>query len=190
VGYAGTTLLETPPAQQGIARLAGAFEGFGMAPAAAFLLAGALAGTAVFGALSAGIAAAGAQSANEANIVYRALNAKDAERLAAGLGLEAKNPAGTWTAAQHVARGSSRAALANDPWIATTSDLNVARAFKSGNGIAKIDLSKVPGPGVRVWEYAPRASGQAGIPYNYSIWQQETSIYRNIPRDAILDLLD
>ncbi len=78
---------------------------------------------------------------------YRALNAKDTERLSQGLGLEAKNPAGNWSLGQHITDGSNPRAWANDPYISTTLDLKVAKAFNSsGNqlGVIKIDLSKIP----------------------------------------------
>jgi len=122
----------------------------------------------------------------EANIVYRALNAKDAERYAAGLGLEAKNPGGAWNLGEHIAQGSSKASWVNDPWIATSSDINIARAFDtSGNGILAIDLNKVTSLQQRAWEMYPRVNGVQGLPYHYSIWQQETSVFQNIPREAI-----
>jgi hypothetical protein len=35
------------------------------------------------------------------NIVYHALNQKDVDRLSQGLGLEAKNPSGTWKLDKH-----------------------------------------------------------------------------------------
>jgi len=82
IGYAGTRLLESPPAQAGIERAAGALESFGMAPRAALLLASVTAGTAVFGALSAGVSAAGLQglAAKEGTeIVQRAMSRSELE---------------------------------------------------------------------------------------------------------------
>ena len=119
-------------------------------------------------------------------IVFRALNVKDATRLEAGLGLEAKNPAGSWSLGEHIALGSGKASWANDPWIATTTDLKVARAFDGGRGIVAIDLTKVPGRQARAWELYPRVNGVEGLPYHYSIWQQEVSVQCSIPREAII----
>ncbi|NOZ12424.1 MAG: hypothetical protein GXO69_02105, partial [Acidobacteria bacterium] len=45
-------------------------------------------------------------SKSESNIVYRALNSKDAIRFEARLGLEAKNLAEKWNVGEHVALGS------------------------------------------------------------------------------------
>ncbi len=77
VTYAGMRLLDTPLAQEGIGRAAGALESLGMAPWAALLLAGVTAGTVVFGALSAGVSAAGLQglAATEGTeVVQRAMS--------------------------------------------------------------------------------------------------------------------
>jgi hypothetical protein len=101
----------------------------------------------------------------------------------------AKAPNGTWTAAEHVANfsvGVSGGAAANSPWISTTRLPGVARAFDSGNGIAMIDLSKVPSLQVEVWRFAPRVNGAAGLPYHRSIWAQEVTIYQSIPAEAIM----
>ena len=88
------------------------------------------------------------------NIVYRALTQADADALAAGEGLTAKAPNGTWTAAEHVANagpGTGGASL-NSPWISTSSRLDVAQAYDSGNGVVAIDLNKVPSLQVQVWQ--------------------------------------
>ncbi len=42
--------------------------------------------------------------------VYRALNTKDADRMKQSLGLEAKNPDGTWSLRRHIVDGSKRPA--------------------------------------------------------------------------------
>ena len=99
--------------------------------------------------------------------------------------MEAKNPVGTWSLGEHVSFGSGKASWLNDPWIATTPELNVARSFDSGNGILKINLNKVPSMQQRTWEIYPRVNGAEGLPYHYSIWQQETSVFQSIPVDAI-----
>lgn len=123
---------------------------------------------------------------SEANIVYRALNAKDAERLGAGLGLEARAPTGEWSLGEHIANGSKRSAWANDPWIATTKRLDVAQAFEGGNGIIAIDLNKVRSLQQQAWQIYPRVNGADGLPYHYSFWQQEVSILQSVPREAII----
>lgn len=131
-----------------------------------------------------GRAAAG-QAAPTSEFVYRALTAADREALDAGRGITAKNPNGTWSLGEHVTFGSSRASRANDPWISTTRDPNVADAFDSGHGVVRIDLGKVDSPIAEAWQVYPRRNGAEGLPYHYSIWQQEVSIYGSIPRGAI-----
>ena len=137
-----------------------------------------------------GRAVKGCSTKTARNVAYRALNAKDAARLEAGLGLEAKNPAGTWSVGEHVELGSGKASWANDPWIATTPKLDVARGFDGGRGVISIDLGKVPSTQLKAWKLYPRVNGKAGIPYHYSIWQQEVSVFQNIPRNAILGFVE
>ncbi|WP_167958742.1 fibronectin type III domain-containing protein [Anaerosporobacter faecicola] len=125
------------------------------------------------------------------NYVYRALNQKDYERLSNGLGLEARNPDGTWTLQQHIVNGSGTnpKAWANDPFISTTLDINVAKGFNeagNGLGIAKIDLSKVSNESFKGFEIFPRVNGQEGLAYHYSVWQQEVSVKNSIPLEAIV----
>lgn len=38
---------------------------------------------------------------------------------------------------------------------------------------------------LKEYEIYPRVNGEAGLPYHYSIWQQEISVYKNIPIEAI-----
>ena len=52
-------------------------------------------------------------------------------------------------------------------------------------GIVKIDLNKVPSQALKGYEIYPRVNVVEGLPYHYSIWQQETSVYQNIPIEAI-----
>ena len=120
------------------------------------------------------------------NIVYRAINLKDAERLRDGLGLEAKNPAGKWTLGDHIRKGSFKSSWANDPWISTSSDIEIAKAFDSGYGIVEIDLNKVTSSVMKGWEHYPRVNGVDGLPYHFSVWQQEHSIFQYVPREAIV----
>ena len=124
------------------------------------------------------------------NYVYRALNQKDLERYTNGLGLEAKNPNGSWSLKEHLVNGSGKTSWANDPYISTTSDLSVAEGFNqsgSGYGIVKIDMNKVTSASYKGYEIYPRVNGVEGLPYHYSVWQQEISVYQNIPFDAIVD---
>jgi hypothetical protein len=46
-------------------------------------------------------------------------------------------------------------------------------------------LGRVPSVTAEDWRIYPRLPGEAGLPYYYSIWQQELSIYQNIPQNAI-----
>ncbi|MBQ7888384.1 MAG: RHS repeat-associated core domain-containing protein [Erysipelotrichaceae bacterium] len=124
------------------------------------------------------------------NYVYRALNQKDYERYSNGLGLEAKNPNGTWSLENHLVNGSSKSSWKNDPYISTTSDLSVAKSFNEfgdGYGIIKIDMNKVSSISYKGYEIFPRVNGEAGLAYHYSVWQQEISVYQTIPFDAIVD---
>lgn len=69
-----------------------------------------------------------------------------------------------------------------DPWIAISMDINISRKFSSGNGLVKIDLSKISiGSTQKGWEILPRSSPG----YHYSIWQKEISIFQSIPQNAI-----
>ena len=105
-----------------------------------------------------------------------------------GLGLEAKNPNGTWSLKDHLISGSNKKSWNNDPFISTTSDLNVAKGFNesgSGLGIIAIDLNKIATNKYKGYEIFPRVNGVEGIPYHYSVWQQEVSVYQNIPLEAI-----
>jgi hypothetical protein len=114
--------------------------------------------------------------------VYRALTSANAESLAAGDGIFAKAPAGSWSLEEHLIRGSSPKSFLNDPWISTTTDLNVAKAFNNGNGIIRIDLSLIPERSMQKgWMSLPRSSPA----YHYSVWQQEISIYSHVPQNAI-----
>ena len=129
-------------------------------------------------------------SGNSDNYVYRALNKKDYECYINGLGLEAKNPNGNWSLKEHLVNGSGRASWAKDPYISTTSDLSVAKGFNqsgSGYGIVKIDLNKVNSPSYKGYEIYPRVNGKEGLPYHYSVWQQEIYVYQSIPFEAIVD---
>ena len=126
---------------------------------------------------------------NSSNYTYRALNQKDYECYTNGLGLEAKNPGGEWGLEDHLINGSGKTSWTNDPYISTTSDINVARGFNqagSGYGIVKIDMSKVTSPSYKGYEIFPRVNGVEGLPYHYSVWQQEISVYQSIPYEAIV----
>lgn len=117
---------------------------------------------------------------NAPNIVYRAITPADAAALDQGLGLTAKAPNGTWTAAEHVANTGPGAggAAANSPWISTSRSLDVAKSYDGGNGVIAIDLNKAGLLQVEVWKTAPRVNGVEGLPYQRSIWAQEVTIHQ------------
>ena len=75
--------------------------------------------------------------------VYRSLNTLDAQNVANGNGLSAKAPNGKWTLEEHLIRGSSPKSWLNDPWISTSPNLNIVRGFDGGNGIVKINLTRL-----------------------------------------------
>ena len=102
-----------------------------------------------------------------------------------GRGLTAKNPQGAWSLGDHIVGGSSRASWSSDPWIATSRDPEVAKAFDSGHGIVRINLDAVDSTTAEAWKTYPRVNGAEGLPYHYSIWQQEVSIFQSIPAGAI-----
>ena len=86
--------------------------------------------------------------------------------------------------------GSERTSWVNDPYISTTSDLNVANGFNqsgSGYGVVKIDMNKVTSASYKGYDIYPRVNGVEGLPYHYSVWQQEISVYQSIPFEAIVD---
>ena len=123
------------------------------------------------------------------NIVYRAINEQDLATLSQGKGITAKNPNGEWTLREHLVKGSSKSSWINDPYISTTSDIDVAKGFNRAGkrlGIVKIDLNKVPSLKVKGYEIFSRVNGVDGLPYHYSVWQQEISVYRHIPQEAIM----
>lgn len=67
---------------------------------------------------------------------------------------------------------------------------SVAKGFNqsgSGYGIVKIDMNKVTSASYKGYEIYPRANGVEGLPYHYSVWQQETSVYQSIPLEAGID---
>jgi RHS repeat-associated protein len=122
------------------------------------------------------------------NVVYRALNSQDVETMARGEGIVAKSPEGEWSLAEHIVRGSSSTSWANDPWISTSWERSVAEGFnESGSklGVVTIDLDQVSSATAEGWRIYPRLPGKAGLPYHYSIWQQEVSVFQRIPQEAI-----
>jgi hypothetical protein len=150
----------------------------GFAAAAAIPIAGLLATAGKYGVKL----LKGLKAARGGNYAYRSLTAADAASLRAGKGLLGKAPNGAWSFEQHLIHGSSSKAWLNNPWIATSTDIKIARSFSSGNGLVRINLSKLPaGSMQRGWMSLPRSS--AG--YHYSIWQREVSIFQHIPQNAI-----
>ncbi|WP_155986896.1 RHS repeat-associated core domain-containing protein, partial [Paenibacillus durus] len=76
---------------------------------------------------------------------YRSINDVDIDMIAAGKGIIAKDPMGTWSAEEHILYGSDEEAWVNDPWLSTTADPTVAFNKYNGNrnGVIVIDLSKI-----------------------------------------------
>jgi hypothetical protein len=135
-----------------------------------------------------GTAGRAAPSKLEPQIVYRAITPAEAAALSQGRGLTAKAPNGTWTAAEHVSNAGPGAggAAKNSPWISTSRNIEVAKAYDSGSGVIAIDLNKVSSLQVEVWRTAPRTNGVEGLPYHRSIWAEEVTIHHSIPLDAVL----
>ena len=129
------------------------------------------------------------------DVVYRALTEHDRARLDAGLPIQGKALDGSWSATEHVANRSlsgdlsSGGASSSSPWISTTKLSSIAKSYDNGNGIIVIDLNKVPSMKVEVWQHAPRVNGTQGLPYHRSIWAQEVTIYREIPTNAIIGVI-
>ncbi|NBI31144.1 RHS repeat-associated core domain-containing protein [Chengkuizengella marina] len=127
-------------------------------------------------------------------ISYRALNEKDFGNVASGKGIIAKNPYGIWSLLDHVTLGDRAEAWLNDPWISTTTNINVAREFNEVNnyGIVVIDLNKVPAKKVNVYNefmlYGDKYQnpGRAEIAMEMGWLEQEVSVYQYIPQEAIL----
>ncbi len=119
------------------------------------------------------------------------MTAADADAVAAGKGLVAKAPNGTWSATEHVANAGPGVggASANSPWISTSKSLNVAKSYGGKNGVVAIDLKKVPSLQVEVWQTAPRVTGVNGLSYFRSIWAQEVTVFQNIPKEAIIGVV-
>ncbi|RVP47331.1 SpvB/TcaC N-terminal domain-containing protein [Sinorhizobium medicae] len=123
------------------------------------------------------------------NIVLRAMTSGDVASRAAGQGLAAKTPGGTWTAAEHVANAGpvTGGAAANSPWISTTRSMEVARAYQGSNPIATINLNRVSTLQAEVWQTALRVNGVPGLPYHRSIWAQEVTVFQSIPQSALVN---
>ncbi|KWX75165.1 hypothetical protein AMQ83_36260, partial [Paenibacillus riograndensis] len=120
--------------------------------------------------------------------VFRALNDTDIEMLAAGQGIIAKDPLGTWSAAEHIKWGSDVDAWTNDPWISTTIDPMVAFEKFDGNrnGVVIIDLSKISGNKI----YFPTAFLPPGSEeYMLSFYDKEVLIKYSIPQEAIVGVM-
>ncbi|WP_166437076.1 LamG-like jellyroll fold domain-containing protein [Niastella caeni] len=113
---------------------------------------------------------------------YRGLNSLNAKTLFDGEGVFGKNPNGTWSLEQHLILGSGKNAYLHDHWVSTSLTYDIAKSFSTGNGIIRIDLSKIPASSIqRGWMVLPRFSRG----YHYSVWQQEVSISPKVPVEAI-----
>jgi len=66
----------------------------------------------------------------------------------------------------------------------TTPNYNIAQSFNTeGHGIITINLNKIPKENIKLgWMEYNRDSPA----YHYSIWQNEYSIFGNIPQSAII----
>ena len=123
-------------------------------------------------------------------IIYRALNSKDEITVAKGVGIYAKNPNGKWDLRQHLINGSNDDAWKNDPWIATTTDLNVAIRFnkEQNRGIVAIDLSKIgqmPRNGaIEFSSYSDNFLDE--IAHDLAQKDKELTFYKQIPQKAIV----
>lgn len=70
--------------------------------------------------------------------------------------------------------------------------MEVAKGFnEAGNnlGVIAIDMNKVNSKALKGFEIYPRVNGVEGLPYHYSIWQQEVSVFGEIPLDAIMGVV-
>ncbi|MCY9670507.1 RHS repeat-associated core domain-containing protein, partial [Paenibacillus alginolyticus] len=123
--------------------------------------------------------------------LYRALNEKDYASLSRNLGLEAKNPSGSWSLSEHVVWGSNKVKEPekNDPWISTTLSLQRAQFYndsRTSYGVIKIDTSKIES----AYYYAPVSIDSKFQEYNkavaYATIDQEVSIYQYLNRNAII----
>jgi hypothetical protein len=135
-------------------------------------------------------------AARNQNLVYRALSTYDVGNLATGVGILAKNPAGTWTLQQHVLEGSRVWSQWNDPYISTTRDAGTARSFNKELklGIVVIDLSRVSSPTIdaaaalSVYGVLDPA-GRAGRAADIAAAQSEVSVLGLIPAPAVVGRL-
>ena len=48
-------------------------------------------------------------------------------------------------------------------------------------------MNKVTSASYKGYDIYPRVNGVEGLPYHYSVWQQEISVYQSIPFEAIVD---
>lgn len=122
------------------------------------------------------------QGAQEIRYLYRAITPDDAANIQNGLGIFAKNPSGAWSLEEHIVKGSSKAATKNTPWISTTTDIEIASHFNSGNGIVQIDLGSL-NPNNVMFSYLKFTKQSPA--YHFSVWQKEVTIFQHIPQNAI-----
>lgn len=116
----------------------------------------------------------------DVNVVYRAVTRADVATMAAGLGICAKAPQGSWSYVQHAYEGSKGYAKYNNPWISTAKSPSVAKYFcekGSGEGIIKIDLTEITS------EMHDLVEELGDFKY---AWQEEISVKEFIPMKAIV----
>ena len=119
--------------------------------------------------------------------VLRALTPEQRKQYDMGIGIYARNRAGTVTPDEHVGKGSSVAG--DSPWISTTTQEMVVDGYKSEAGVVWIDLTKVPGEIVKydtigkVW--ANDLNFYQKLAYHRSAWAEEVLIKGHVPQEAM-----
>ena len=124
--------------------------------------------------------------------VYRGLRAADVGTIAAGQGIIAKNPSGSWSLLEHVRRGSQPDSEWSDPWISTSRDPLVALSFDRNNrGVVVVDRARLTALGIRnvdVFDAIPRG-GTTPADLEMVRSQQEIAVYQRIPQAAIVGFM-
>ncbi|WP_333970023.1 hypothetical protein, partial [Alteromonas mediterranea] len=125
--------------------------------------------------------------------VFRALTPEQRASFDNGLGIFARNRAGTLSPELHIGGGSEFAG--GSPWISTSTQLLVVNGgySVSNSGVVMIDLTKVPGEVVtfntigEAWYNAPDVYFK--LAYIRSVWAQEVLIKGHVPQEA-MQLID
>jgi len=128
------------------------------------------------------------------NIVYRAVTETDFNNILLGKGIRSKYsfPNKEWSLLQHVTWGGADSrgvdiSIGFDPWISTTTSLEVANKFNSGYGIVVIDLNLVSNDKkVPMYEFWGRTDYEGELAYAFGVAEKEISVYKYIPNKAIV----